>query len=140
MLVHDGIFEWEGFGGMLRLGSGRCRLRIFDLAKDKAKGLSHLRPLIIVATDIPESRMSVRSCVSHIATLVAKQFHIEPQRMLFLEYYPEVTYGRHNENVIPERYDSVEFVWHADKAMHPKWRSVAPPMLDIVKELMASAP
>ena len=140
MLVHDDVFEWEGFGGKLRLGSGSCRLRIFDLEKDKDKGLAHLRPLIVIATDIPESRMSVRSCVSHIATLVTQQFRLEPQRMLFIEYYPETTYGRHNENVIPERYDAVEFVWHADKAMHPKWRTVSAPMLDIIKNLMTSAP
>ena len=138
MLVHDDVFEWEGFGGKLRLGSGSCRLRIFDLGKGKVEGLAHLRPLIVIATDIPESRMSVRSCASHIATLVTQQFRLEPQRMMFIEYYPEVTYGRNDENVIPERYDAVEFVWHADKAMHPKWRNLTASMLEIVKELMAT--
>ncbi|MGD8970285.1 MAG: hypothetical protein PVG01_02675, partial [Desulfobacterales bacterium] len=72
MLIHDDIFAWEGFGGRLRLGSGKCRLRIIDLGKGRHKGLAHLRPYIVVATDVPESRMSVRSCVSHIATSVAK--------------------------------------------------------------------
>ena len=136
MLIYNDIFAWEGFGGKLRIGAGTCRLKIYDLRGSEKKGLAHLRPFIVVATDIPESRMSVRSCVSHIATSVAKAFKIDPQRMLFLEYYPEATYGRKNEKHIPERYDAVDFQWHGDKALHPKWRSVRPPMLDILRELM----
>jgi hypothetical protein len=134
MLIHDDIFSWEGFGGKLRLGSGKCRLRIFDLSKKGKKGLSHLRPIIVVVSDIPESRMSVRSCAGHIATSVAHDFHIDPHRMVFVEYYPSVTYGQKNDHHIAERYDAVEFVWHDDKAMHPKWRALKPPLLDVVKK------
>jgi len=136
MLIHDDIFSWEGFGGKLRLGSGKCRLRIFDLTADGKKGLAHLKPIIVVVTDIPESKMSVKSCASHIATTLTQKFNIDPQRMLFLEYYPRVTYGTKNEREIPERYDAVEFVWHSEKAMHPKWRMLRPPMLDVVKKQM----
>jgi hypothetical protein len=136
MLIYDDIFAWEGFGGKLRIGAGTCRLKIFDLRRGEKKGLAHLRPIIVVATDVPESRMSVRSCVSHIATSVAKAFEIDPQRMLFLEYYPQATYGRKNEKHIPERYDAVDFQWHEDKALHPKWRTVKPPLLDILRMLM----
>jgi len=136
MLIHDDIFYWEGFGGKLRLGSGKCRLRIFDLTADEKKGLAHLKPIIAVLTDIPESKMSVKSCASHIATTLTQKFDIDPQRMLFLEYYPRVTYGSKNEREIPERYDAVDFVWHGEKAMHPKWRMLGPPMLDVVKNQM----
>jgi hypothetical protein len=59
--------------------------------------------------------------------------------MLFVEYYPSVTYGQKNNHQIPERYDALEFVWHGDKAMHPKWRTLKPPMLDMVKEQMKSS-
>ena len=31
MIVYDDIFEWEGWGGRLKLANGRCRLRIYDL-------------------------------------------------------------------------------------------------------------
>ena len=134
MLIHDDIFAWEGFGGLLRLGSGKCRLRIIDLKKGSHKGLAHLRPYIIVASDVPESRMSVRSCVSHIATSVAKAFGINPNRMLFVEYAPPSTYGVDGENLIPERFDAVEFTWHGDKALHPKWRALQPHLLDIVRK------
>ena len=136
MLIHDDIFAWEGFGGLLRLGSGKCRLRIIHLRKGRHKGLAHLRPYIIVASDVPESRMSVRSCVSHIATSVAKAFGINPNRMIFVEYAPQSTYGVDGENLIPEHYDAVEFTWHGDKALHPKWRALQQPLLDIVRKAM----
>jgi len=136
MLIYDDEYEWKGFGGLLKLAAGKCRLKIFDLRKGPKNGTAHLRPIIVIATDIPDSRISVRSVVSHIATVVTNQFSIDPQRMLFIEYYPEVIYGKNNENRIPEHYDAVEFTWHGDKAMHPKWRRLQAPMLGIVRELV----
>jgi hypothetical protein len=139
MLVHDDIFCWEGFGGKLRLGSGKCRLRIFDLGDSGKKWLAHLKPIIVVVSDIPESKLSTKSCISHIATSVTKKFNIDPQRMVLLEYYAGVTYGANDEHHIPERYDAVDFVWHGDKAIHPKWRTLKPPLLDIVKNEMKAS-
>ena len=80
--------------------------------------------------------MSVKSCISHIATSVAKVFKIDHQRMLFVEYYSEVHYGQEGENYIPERYDAVDFEWHGDKALHPRWRELKSPLIDTIKELM----
>jgi hypothetical protein len=139
MLIYDDVFEWEGFGGRLRLGSGKCRLKIFDLKKSNRTGMAHLKRHIVVASDISDSRMSVRSCISHIATRVVQQFDLEPQRVLFVEYYPETLYGQKAEKRIPERFDAVEFNWHGDKAMHAKWRSLKAPVLDLVKEQMNAA-
>lgn len=138
MLIHDDIFAWEGFGGLLRLGSGKCRLRIFDLRQAGHRNLAHLRPYIVVASDIAESRMSVRSCAGHIATSVTKAFAISPNRMVFVEYYPQSTYGIGGDNLIPEHYDAVEFNWHGDKALHPRWRPLQQPLLDIVRQAMPS--
>jgi len=36
MLIYDGVYAWKGFGGMLKLASGQCRLRIYDLTRDPA--------------------------------------------------------------------------------------------------------
>jgi len=133
--IYDDIFSWEGWGGMLRLASGRCRLRIFDLSQNQgSRGLTHLRPIIILVADVPESRMSVRSCAGHIATLVTQKFTIHPNRMVYVEHYPAVRYGTQDEHLIPERYDGVEFVWVEGKAIRPTWRPLASPMLDIVKK------
>jgi hypothetical protein len=137
MRIYDDVFEWEGFGGRLRLGSGKCRLKIFDLKQANRHGTAQLKRYIVVATDMPGSPMSVRSCVSHIATRIAQDFDIDPQRMLFVEYYPQTYYGQDAEKCIPERFDAVDFTWHGDKAMHARWRGLKSPVLERVKELMA---
>ena len=136
MLIYDDIYFWEGFGGILRLASGKCHLRIFDLKQNPRTGLAHLRPIIAIATDVADSRMSVRSCSGHIATSVARKFNIKPDRMMFIEYYPRKVYGEQGDQVIEEKYDVVDFNWHDDKAIQPKWRTLKPPMLDVVKELV----
>ena len=139
MLIHDDIYIWEGFGGTLRLGSGRCRLRIYNLEKDGEDGLVYLKPIIIVVTDVPRvavNDMTVRSCAGHIATMVVKEFNIDPQRMLWVEYYPDTRYGRHNDRLMPESYVAVDFTWHGDKALEPKWRALKPPVLDAIKKVV----
>ncbi len=139
MLIYDDMFVWEGFGGILRLASGKCHLLIFDLKQNKQNGLAHLKPIIVIATDVDDSRMSVRSCSGHIATSVARKFNFKPDRMMFIEYYPRKVYGEQGDQVIEEKYDVVDFNWHDDKAIQPKWRALKPPMLDVVKELIENA-
>jgi hypothetical protein len=137
MLIHDVIYAWEGFGGKLKLASGQCRLRIYDLTQGSPGGLPHLRPMIVIVSDVPESRMSVRSCAGHVATSVARDFKIAPQRMLYIEYYPEVTYGEHQDRVIAEKYEAVDFNWTEGGAIQPKWRTLQPPLLGMIKRLVA---
>ncbi len=136
MLIYDDTFSWEGWGGKLRLASGECWLRIFDLEKGTAKGLAHLRPIVVIVSDVPESRMSVRSCTGHIATRVTKTFNIEPHRMLYIEYYPQTAYGDHKQYTIPEKYDAVDFTWHEGRAIEPRWRTLKSPMLDVIKGIV----
>ena len=73
MLIHDDIYHWEGWGGKLRLASGCCRLRIFDLKKGHSGGIAHLRPVIVLISDIPESRMSVKTVAEQIAMVLDNQ-------------------------------------------------------------------
>jgi hypothetical protein len=136
MLIHDGIYTWEGFGGALKLASGRCRLRLFDLAKGAVPGLAHLRSTIVVVSDVPESRMSVRSCAGHVATCVARDFGIDRQRMLYIEYYPQSFYGEHGESVIPEKFDAVDFNWTEGGAIQPKWRTLQSPLREAIKLML----
>jgi hypothetical protein len=137
MLIYDDIFSWKGFGGKLKLASGKCRLKIFDLSSDQTDGLVHLKPIVVIAIDHPESKMSVRSCSSHIATMVSQQFHVAPSRMQFVEYYPQKTYGRDGQNFIPEIFEAVDFSWKDDLAMHPKLRPPAPPLHKRLLELLS---
>ena len=129
MLIYDDIFSWDGFGGKLKLASGKCRLKIYDLSGAQTDGLLHLKPIIVVATDHPGSKMSVRSCSSHIATMVIQMFHIAPNRMQFVEYYPPKTYGKNGKNVIPEIFEAVDFTWKEKMAIHPRLRSPSPVLL-----------
>ncbi len=136
MLVYDDIFSWVGWGGRLRLGSGKCRLRMYDLRMGHQRDLTHLRPIIVVVSDVSDSKVSVRSCVSHVATSVIREFKLDPQRMIFIEYYAASTYGDKGQHAIPERYETVEFVWHEDKALRPRWRALNPELRGEVKKLM----
>ncbi|MBU1183147.1 MAG: hypothetical protein KKE00_05635 [Proteobacteria bacterium] len=136
MLVRDIIYSWKGWGGKLRLGSGMCRLRIYDFSKGDSKGIAHLRPIIAVVSDVPESKMSIRSCAGHIATMVSRDFHIDAHRMLWIEHYPVKTYGEKNERVIPESFEAVDFEWHEDNAIKPKWRTLKPPLLDEIANMV----
>ncbi|MFC1859380.1 hypothetical protein ACFL9U_15325 [Thermodesulfobacteriota bacterium] len=135
MLIYDDIYAWEGWGGKLQLASGKCRLQIFDLTKIPAGDLSLMRPMVVIVSDVPESKMSVKSCVNHVATKVSKEFKIDPQRMLLIEYYPAETYGAQDEHVIPEKYEVVDFTWLEDKALHPRWKPLDPSIMQIVKKL-----
>jgi hypothetical protein len=134
MLIFDDILTWEGFGGKLKLASGKCRLKIFDLNKGDLKDVTHLKPIVVVASDLPGSKMSVRSCSSHIATTVVQQFNIAPHRMQFVEYYPKKFYGEGNSKVIPEMFEAVEFKWVEKMALHPKLKPLESPLLDVLKE------
>ena len=138
MLIYNDIFGWKGFGGKLKLASGKCRLKIYDLSRDQADGLVHLKPMVVIAIDHPESNMSVRSCSSHIATMVSQKFHIAPSRMQFVEYYPQKTYGRDGKNFIPEMFEAVDFTWKEDLAIHPKLRSPPSPLLKRLLELLSN--
>lgn len=134
MKIFDDIFYWEGFGGKLRLASGKCLLKIFDLSRGDTHGVVHLKPIVVVATDLADSKMTVRSCCSHIATTVVQKHNISPQRMQFVEHYPETFYGQKTRQRIPEKFDAVELVWDKGVAMHPKWRPVKGPLLEFLKE------
>jgi len=138
MCIYDDIFHWEGWGGKLKLASGQCRLRIYDLEKGQTGRLPHLKRYVVVVSDVEQSPLSVRSCAGHIATCVVRRFHLDPHRMLYVEHYPPSRYGPRQEHVIPEKFDAVDFQWHQDRAIQPKWRPLRPPLLEAVRSLLQS--
>lgn len=135
-IIYDGTFEWEGWGGKLRLGSGRCKLHIIDIKGDGLSKLTPIKPVLVVVSDIPGGTMSVRSCAGHIATQVTAGYNIDPHRMLYVEYYPAVVYGEHKNIEIPERYEAVEFTWREEKAIQPRWRPLSEPLVELIKEAL----
>jgi hypothetical protein len=141
MLIYDDVFTWDGWGGVFRLGGGKCHLRIFDFSRTRSKKLTLLKPIVAMVSDLTEEsstmkQVSIRSCVGHIATCVTQQFQIDPNRMVFVEYYPEQVYGQNQEHIIAERFDTVDFQWHSGKALHPKWRPLSPALAQTLGELI----
>lgn len=145
MKIFDDILNWDGYGGKFNLAAGRCRLRLFDISKD-GEAIPLLKPIIAIVSDLPGDRLpamkkvSVRACISHIATTIVHRFKIDPGRMVLIEYYPRETYGQRSEKIIPERFDVVDLKWHGNKALFPGWRPLKPPLLDTVRELAAGNP
>jgi hypothetical protein len=138
-MVYDDIFEWEGWGGQLKLANGRCRLRIYDLNRSDNLDVIHLRPILVVASDLPREGMlkgevSVRSAAGHIATVVSRKFHIDPARMQFVEYIPRETYGKNNEYVIEAVFDAVDFSWQDGLALFPRTKPLEPALAAFLKE------
>lgn len=139
MLIHDDTYHWHGWGGKLRLANGKCRLRIYDLEKAGSLPIAHLRPIIVLVSDVSGSPMSVRSCAGHVATSISRDFGIDPSRMMYIEYYPESVYGERGERVIAEKYEAVDFDWTAGGAIHPSWRTLQGPLLDSLKTIVSGS-
>lgn len=144
MLIFDDEFSWDGWGGIFKLASGKCHLRIFDLSHNHTQKMTLLKPIVVMVSDfenhdISMKQVSIRSCAGHIATRVTQQFQIDPGRMFFVEYYPRQTYGPNQEHIIAERFDAVDFQWHSGKALHPKWRNLSPILIETLKELISQA-
>lgn len=136
-IIYDDTFEWEGWGGKLKLGSGKCHLRIVDIKGETLGNLTPFKPVVVMVSDLPGGPMSIRSCAGHIATRVIARFNIDPHRVLYVEHYPRVLYGGEKNLEIPERYDAVEFAWCGDKAISPIWRPLSPPLVEMIERVMA---
>ncbi|MFO7644346.1 MAG: hypothetical protein R6W95_08185 [Desulfosarcina sp.] len=143
--IFDDILNWDGYGGKFNLAGGRCRLGLVDLSRGETAGVHRLKPFIDVVSDLPGDspsamkQVSVRACISHVATTIVHRFKIDPARMLLVEYYPRETYGCRAEKVIPEKYDVVALKWHGQKALFPSWRPLKPPLLETVRSLVAAS-
>ena len=136
MIIYNDEYRWEGWGGKLRLGHGKCRLCIFDLRHAADRSIVRLKPYLVVAADIPGSPTNIRNYGGHIATGVVEKFKIPPNRMIWVEYYPEQRFGANKEKVIPERFDETEFHWMDKKAIQPKWKPLKEPLLSQLKTLI----
>jgi len=141
MLIFDNIFKWDGWGGRLKLASGQCLMRIFDQTPSDSKQPTMIKPIIVIVTplnnDLPSLRtVSIRSCAGHIATQVVDRFELDPERMLYIEYYPEKRYGANNQQIIDESFERAEFQWHGELALHPSWHPIPPGWVDHIKPMV----
>ncbi|MFZ7125010.1 MAG: hypothetical protein ACOWWM_02505 [Desulfobacterales bacterium] len=145
MILYNGIYRWEGWGGVLKLASGRCRMWIFDLNRMRHKDdtVIHLRPFLVVVADLPKEGMSkrevtIRSACGHIATRIIEAYGVDPGKLLFVEYFPETEYGKKPAKVIPAVLDAVDFTWKNRLALEPRRRPLASPLREKVLELVSA--
>jgi hypothetical protein len=118
---------------------------MFDLRKGKRGDVSLLKPVIVIASDIPfeqrgPNQMTVKSCASHIATNLVKQFGIPPNRMMWVEYYPGPVQGENLRYTPQEHFDEGEFTWKDGEAFTPRWKPLNPAVEKLVRELLADSP
>jgi hypothetical protein len=102
----DRLYDYPGYFG----GPARCRLRIFHLGPD--------RPAVVIATELPDNpSTSITNRAEVLADLVAREFNIDADTMLWVEHYAA-------DRILPERYSVVEF--QADprtgRPCKPHWR------------------
>ena len=110
--------------------------RIFNLENEPAEKIIHLRPIIVVVSDVPGEALTVKGWAGPLASFISKEFNINRHRMLWIEYYPPVLYGNRNKKYIPEKFEVVEFAWKDGTAVHPQWRLLQPPLLNVVRDLV----
>jgi hypothetical protein len=141
MKRYEGVYHWNGWGGKLRLASGSCMLWIFDFANEKKDNLMFLKPILAITRDVPKKspsfgEMSIRSCAGHIATSAVREFGIDPQRMLWVEHYPQTRYGSGDERLIEEAFFLTDFEWSEGRALNPERRRASPGIADQIRGLL----
>ena len=139
--VYNGLLDWDGWGGEFRLVAGQCRLWIFDLRAEADVRLTLLNPMLVVVSDLSENYgktgvMTVRSCAAQIATKVARQFSIKPQRRQKVDYYPSRRDVMNHEHLIGEKFDRVRFELQNQRAINPRWEALQALLQEIGAQLL----
>lgn len=136
MIIYNDIYSWEGLGRKFGLAVGKIRLRIFDLNTSGSGDVLQLRPIIVVVSDVPGEKISVKGWAGPLASYIVKDFDINYQRMMWIEYYPAAQYGQRKIKHIKEKFEVTEFTWAEGRAVQPRWRPLKPPLLDTIRELV----
>jgi hypothetical protein len=125
-ILHYKAYPWQGF-------TSACRVRIF-LAQPT---LPELHSGVIV-TELPEnSGTSVTNAAETIATLVVRQYGLDPAHTVWVEHYPdrhplqarcEQVYDANPDlpSIYDESFDLLTFEWDGEGAHHPKWTRITP--------------
>ncbi len=136
VIIYNDIYHWEGLGKKFGLAVGKIRLWIFNLKNESLANVIHLRPIIVVVSDVAGEAVTVKGWAGPLASFISREFNIDRHRMMWVEYYPPVSYGAQSAKYIPEKFEMVEFAWKDDVAMHPQWRLLKSPLRDILYRLI----
>jgi len=108
LLAVDEIYTWTGFGNGFCNWDSRCRIRIFR---------PHPEQIVVIASDLgQDSGTSITNCADHLATLVVRDFALDPTLLLWIEHYPC------NRQEDPQvEFSRVHFSWSGRKATKARW-------------------
>lgn len=104
----DMTYHFKGF-----LGSRcRCRIRIINTpGKD-----------VIIATEPKDGRGdSVARCAPQMATRIAHEFRIDPERLVWIEHHPKKTV---NDSIEEERFDLVRLSWNGKSFLNTERKPI----------------
>lgn len=108
LLAVDEIYTWTGFGNGFGKWDSRCRIRIFR---------PHPEQIVVIASDLGEdSGTSITNCADSLATLIVRDFCLDPDLLLWIEHYP-----RNREKYPQAEFSRVHITWNGRKATQVRW-------------------
>lgn len=126
-IVYDDTFKWKGFGTTPGRGTqgeweSKCRLRIYQETESE----DDINPrVVVIATELDDNDgTSITNSVENIATLICRQFEIDPVVLVWIEHYPDRNFDRRGEPEDPETFDLVHMELIRDphpRFAHPRW-------------------
>lgn len=103
--VVDSSYAYEG----LSATGGRCRLRLYAVGA----------AAVAIATELADNPgTSITNAAPIIAAQVARNFRIDPARLVWVEHYGPESYGVEGE---PDRFARVTFSWEGQEARGSEW-------------------
>lgn len=104
----DETYTWTGFGKW----DSRCRIRIFH---------PHPEQIVVIASDLGgDNGTSITNCAEGLATLVVRDFALDPVLLLWIEHYP---YNRQEDP--HAEFSRVQFAWNGSKATNARWSPIS---------------
>lgn len=83
---------------------------------------------VVIATELPDNPgMSITNAAEEVAAAVCRDFGLEPERLVWIEHYPErLTGDNYGHRTEPASFDAVTFTWDGQQFSDPQWRRLAP--------------
>lgn len=90
MIIYDGKYDWQGTretsSRPISWWASSYMLKIIDISKNRPK-VHILKPIIIIVSDTGKGA-SAANCSENLAKSVCKDFGIDFNKMLWIDYHP----------------------------------------------------
>ncbi len=138
--LYNGPYEWENDAPGAQQLRWQCHLHLLNLSQLPNLDFKLIRPMAVVATAITEhdqpGNMSIRSFADQILTKACDDFHLDPMRVIFIEYVAPREFGRKERRRLPARLFAGDFRWHNGRALYPHWQELEDPLKATIQQLL----